>query len=120
MAEGYSGSKQSNEKLQRDMGNVAKSFTSDFRPIGLSVSDSGSISIDRSRLTHSVVSEQADRNIDVLNHFKDAIGRKADEASLDPMNYVSKVLIAYKNPGKNFVPPYISSVYSGMMIDRTC
>ena len=120
MAEGYSGSKQSNEKLQKDMGNVAKSFTSDFRPIGLSVSDSGSISIDRSRLTHSVVSEQADRNIDVLNHFKDAIGRKADEASLDPMNYVSKVLIAYKNPGKNFVPPYISSVYSGMMIDRIC
>jgi len=91
-------------------------------PIGLSVSDKGMIDVDRTKLTQSVVSEEADQNIGVLNRFKDAIGRKADEASLDPMNYVKKILVTYKNPisDKNLVCPYISSIYSGMMVDRIC
>ena len=102
------------------MGNIAKAYSPELDPMGLSVSDIGLITVDREKLTESVESEQADEHIDVLNHFKDAIGRKADEASLDPMNYVKKMLVAYKNPNsnKNFVCPYISSVYSGMMVDR--
>lgn len=119
-AERHSGTKQSNEKLLADMGNIAKAYSPELDPMGLSVSDIGLITVDREKLTESVESEQADEHIDVLNHFKDAIGRKADEASLDPMNYVKKMLVAYKNPNsnKNFVCPYISSVYSGMMVDR--
>ena len=122
MAENHSGMPSSNEKLLKDMGNVAKTFSSALRPLGLSVSDKGMISVDRTRLTESVVSKDADQNLGVLNRFKDAIGRKADEASLDPMNYVKKVLVTYKNPNssKNFVCPYITSVYSGMMVDRIC
>ncbi len=122
IAERHSGTKQSNEKLLKDMGNIAKAYSPALNPLGLSVSDTGEISVDRSKLSESVVSEEADENIDVLNHFKDAVGRKADEASLDPMNYVRKLLVAYKNPdsNKNFVCPYISSVYSGMMVDRVC
>lgn len=122
VAENHSGMPASNEKLLKDMGNVAKTFSSSLTPIGLSVSDKGMISVDRTRLTESVVSENADENIGVLNRFKDAIGRKADEASLDPMNYVKKILVTYKNPisVKNLVCPYISSIYSGMMVDRIC
>lgn len=122
IAENHSGMPSSNEKLLKDMGNVAKTFSSSLNPIGLSVSDKGMINVDRTRLTESVVSEDAAQNIGVLNRFKDAIGRKADEASLDPMNYVKKVLVTYKNPisDKNLVCPYITSVYSGMMVDRIC
>ena len=93
MAESHSGMPSSNEKLLKDMGNVAKTFSSALTPLGLSVSDKGMISVDRTRLTESVVSKDADQNLGVLNRFKDAIGRKADEASLDPMNYVKKVLV---------------------------
>ena len=122
IAEHHSGMPASNEKLLKDMGNVAKTFSSSLDPIGLSVSDKGMIDVDRTKLTQSVVSEEADQNIGVLNRFKDAIGRKADEASLDPMNYVKKILVTYKNPisDKNLVCPYISSIYSGMMVDRIC
>lgn len=122
VAENRSGKKLSNEKLLKDMGNVAKTYSSAFEPLGLTVSDKGMISVDRTRLKQSVTSEESAENIGVLNRFKDAIGRKADEASLDPMNYVKKVLVTYKNPNspKNFVCPYISSVYSGMMVDRVC
>jgi len=119
-AEVNSGSPISNEKLLKDMGNIAKAFSENLEPIGLSVGDHGVIDIDRDALTRSVISNEADENIKVLNHFKDAIGRKADEASLDPMNYIKKILVTYKNPGKNFVTPYVSSVYSGMMMDQIC
>ncbi len=122
VAENHSGMPASNEKLLKDMGNVAKAFSSSLNPLGLSVSDQGMITVDRAKLTESVIAEDADKNLNVLNRFKDAIGRKADEASLDPMNYVKKVLVTYKNPNstKNFVCPYITSVYSGMMVDRIC
>lgn len=122
IAEHYSDMPASNEKLLKDMGNVAKTFSSSLNPFGLSVSEKGIISVDKTKLTESVLSEKSDEAIDVLNHFKDAVGRKADEASLDPMNYVKKILVAYKNPNstKNYVCPYISSVYSGMMVDRIC
>lgn len=122
IAEDHSGMPTSNEKLLRDMGNVAKTFSPSLYPLGLSVSDRGMIEVDLPKLTESVVADDAKENLGVLNRFKDAIGRKADEASLDPMNYVKKVLVTYKNPNstKNFVCPYISSVYSGMMVDRVC
>ena len=122
VADNHSETKLSNQKLLRDMGSIAKMYSPDFYPMGLSVSKMGMISVDRAVLSQSVVSEDAGQNLDVLNRFKDAIGRKADEASLDPMNYVIKMLVTYKNPNsvKNFVCPYISSVYAGMMVDRIC
>lgn len=122
IADKYKDSRQSNEKLLKDMGTVSKTFSSSLSPMGLSVSDNGQITVDRDKLKNSIVSKQAGQNLDVLNRFKDALGRKADEASLDPMSYVSKTLVVYRNPNsaKNLVTPYISSVYAGMMVDRIC
>lgn len=122
IADKYKDSRQSNEKLLKDMGTVSKTFSSSLSPIGLSVSDNGQIAINRDQLKSSITSKHAGQSLDVLNRFKDAVGRKADEASLDPMSYVSKTLVVYRNPNsaKNLVTPYISSVYAGMMVDRIC
>jgi flagellar hook-associated protein 2 len=58
----------------------------------------------------------------VLNRFRDALGNSANQASINPMRYVNKVIVSYKhpNPEKNFATPYISSWYAGMMVDRVC
>lgn len=119
-AETYSGSNEANRKLLSDMGNVAKTYSSQFAPLGLDVAPNGTIDVDYEQLTKSIVSSDSDSNLDILNRFKDALGRKAEAATIDPMNYVNKVLVAYKNPGKNFVNPYETSIYSGMMLDRIC
>ena len=122
IADKYKDSNQTNEKLLKDMGAVSKTFSSSLSTMGLFVTDNGQITIDRNKLEKSIVSKHAGHNLDVLNQFKDAVGRKADEASLDPMSYVSKTLVVYRNPNslKNLVTPYISSVYAGMMVDRIC
>ena len=78
------------------------------------------ISIDDELLTETVSSDDFDQKLSVLNDFKNLLNMKANNASLDPMKYVEKVLVTYKNPGKTFVTPYITSIYSGMMMDEYC
>ncbi len=107
-------------KLLRDMKNFTRPYRNDLEAIGLETTENGCISVDRSLLTDAVTSEDADECFTLLNRFKDDLNVQASKASIDPMNYVNKILIAYKNPGHNFAAPYITSIYSGMMLDRYC
>ena len=121
-ANNYADAKESSGTLLGDMSKVAKRFYNDFSVMGLNVEEDNSLSVDRDMLTDSISHGDIAHTFDVLNSFRDALGRKADQASIDPMNYVSKILIAYKHPdpNKNFAAPYITSMYSGMMVDRFC
>ena len=42
---------------------------------------------------------------------------KADDISINPMNYVNNKIVAYKNPYKPVNDPYNLSAYSGMMFN---
>ena len=85
--------------------------------MGLIVGENGSITIDKDILSRAVDPSRAENTFATLSQFRDAVGNKADNAAINPMNYVNKVVVAYKNPGHNFATPYISSIYSGMMLD---
>ena len=52
--------------------------------------------------------------------FSSSLLRKSDQVSLNPMDYVDKKIVAYKNPGHNFISPYTTSAYSGMMFNSYC
>lgn len=119
LSHNYENTQQSN-KLLRDMSGVAKSHYNELESIGLEIKDDGYISVDRNLLTDAVTSEDAKSCFSVLNEFKNELNEKAAYASIDPMNYVNKILVAYKKPGPNFATPYITSVYSGMMLDQYC
>lgn len=111
---------QSSNKLLRDMEGVAKSYHNELEAVGLQMDSDGYITIDRNLLTDAVTAKDSKESFSVLNRFKDSLNEKAASASIDPMNYVSKVLVAYKNPGHNFSTPYVISIYSGMMLDCYC
>lgn len=116
----YSNSQQS-DKLFHDMEGIAKMRYNELESIGLQLNEDGRISVDRSLLTDAVSSEDAGNCFSLLNEFKDELNERAVHVSIDPMRYVDKVLVAYKNPSRhNFATPYITSVYSGMMLDRYC
>ena len=115
----YSDSQESN-KLLRDMAGVTRPYRNELEAIGLQVNQDGKIDVDRSLLTDAVTAPDAKDCFSLLNEFKEGLNETAAKASIDPMNYVSKILIAYKNPIHNFATPYITSVYSGMMLDRFC
>jgi flagellar hook-associated protein 2 len=111
---------QQSGKLLHDMTSVAKNYYNELEAVGLNIEDNGYISIDRSLLTDAVTAPDAADCFSLLNDFKDSLSDKASSVSIDPMNYVKKILIAYKNPGHNFATPYITSIYSGMMLDQYC
>ena len=55
-----------------------------------------------------------------VKDFANSLMRKTNQISLNPMQYVNKTIVAYKNPGRNFATPYITSAYSGMMFNSYC
>ena len=115
-AESYS--EEDGNKLLNDMASLSRNNQASLEYIGLMVGDNGSITIDRDILARAVEPNRADNTFSTLKQFRDAIGNKADNVSINPMNYVNKVVVAYKNPGHNFATPYITSIYSGMMLDQ--
>ena len=114
------GEEQQGNRLLNDMRSVTLNYNSELEAIGLCSQDDGRIKVDRALLADAISSVDAKESFSVLNAFKDALNDKASNASINPMNYVNKIIVAYKNPGHNFAAPYISSIYAGMMLDRRC
>ena len=114
------GEEQQGSRLLNDMRSVTLNYNSELEAIGLCSQDDGRIRVDRALLADAISSDDAKESFSVLNAFKNALNDKASNASINPMNYVNKIIVAYKNPGHNFAAPYISSIYAGMMLDRRC
>lgn len=119
-ADKYSDSQPQSAKLSHDMSSAAFSLQNNLESLGLLVEENGQISVDKALLEDAVSSGDSKENFSVLNDFKNILHNKATNASLDPMQYVNKIIVTYKNPGKGLVTPYITSVYAGMMLDRYC
>ena len=105
-------------KLYIEMSSISKNRRETLGSIGLEVAENGSISLNKEVLEEAISPERSDETFGILSRLKGAISAKADKAAINPMNYVNKIIVAYKNPGKTFPAPYFSSVYSGMMLDR--
>ena len=105
-------------KLLNEISGLSRARKESLADIGLMVADNGFISLDKEVLTEAITPERSEETFATLSRFKSAIGAKADNVAINPMNYVNKKVVAYKNPGKTWAAPYFSSVYSGMMLDR--
>lgn len=111
---------QNSTKLARDIGSVTRYYHNELESMGISIDANSHISIDRNLLADAVTAPDAAESFDTLNRFKDSLSKKTAYAFIDPMHYVDKLVVAYKNPGHNFATPYITSIYSGMMLDQYC
>jgi len=119
LAHAHTESRNSN-KLIRDMSSVARNYHNELEAIGINIEDDSRLTIDRSLLTDAVTAPDSEQTFSILNSFKDDLHERSTMAFIDPMNYVNKLVVAYKNPGHNFATPYITSIYSGMMLDQYC
>lgn len=119
-ADKYSDSQNKSMHLLHDMSSAAFSLRNNLEPLGLLVDSHGAISIDKALLEDAVNLEHPDESFSVLNDFKNLLDERATSASLNPMKYVDKVVVVYKNPNKTLVTPYITSIYAGMMMDQYC
>ena len=106
-----------NEKLKKDFAGIAKSYNHLLNENGLSVTDNGTIAVDRDAIISAADNGTLGDIFSGLNSFKQAVQKKAEDISLNPMDYVNNKIIAYKNPLRPTNDPYNLSAYTGMIFD---
>lgn len=106
-----------NEKLKKDFAGIAKSYNHLLNENGLSVTDNGTIAVDRDAIISAADNGTLGDIFSGLNAFKQAVQKKAEDISLNPMDYVNNKIIAYKNALRPTNDPYNLSAYTGMIFD---
>ncbi|MCL2051987.1 MAG: flagellar capping protein [Lachnospiraceae bacterium] len=111
-----------------EMRGIARLYEEEIAHLGLSINDDGLLNVtDYAKLGESLTQEpggedlvSTNAGLQTLKSFTNAILRKSNQITLNPMEYVDKKIVAYKNPSRSFVNPYMTSAYSGMMFNGYC
>ena len=116
----YSDSEPRSDSLVREMQHIAGAYSEDMERIGIAVDDDGNLSVDEKKLGNAIAMEDMESSVSSLKQFSNAMLRKSRQVSLNPINYINKTVVEYKNPGKNFNSPYVASAYAGLMFNSYC
>lgn len=108
-------------QLVNELKGIAGVYSNSLESMGVTLTEDGSLSVDQDLLRRTATqSEDINETFGSLKNLSGSLIRKSDQIALNPMNYVQKTIVAYKNPGHNFISPYITSAYSGMMFNSYC
>jgi len=89
--------------------------------MGLALQKDGTLSVDDTKLKKTAIeSEDISQTFDYIKEFSGMLLRKTNQVTLNPMDYVDKTIVAYKNPHRSYVSPYATSAYTGMMFNGYC
>ena len=109
------------DALARELKGISGVYSNAMESTGLDRAEDGTLTLNKDTLKQAI--QQSDDLKDTFSYLKDfsnALMRKSNQVSINPMEYVNKTVVAYKNPGHNFVSPYTQSAYSGMMFNSYC
>ncbi len=109
------------QQLVREMNEITSLYNDSFEQMGITFQEDGLLSVDKAVMSDSISqSEDLDQTFGFLKGFTSQLLRKTTQVSIDPMNYVEKTMVVYKNPHRTFFSPYITSAYSGMLFNGYC
>lgn len=120
-ASNYLGSQVRTTNLVQEMKGIAGLYHNSMESMGLNMAEDGTLEVDSALLKETALqSEDISETFSYLKDFSSSLMRKSSQISLNPMDYVDRKIVAYKNPGHNYVSPYTTSAYSGMMFNSYC
>ena len=114
----YGKSHSLSNRLVSEVGGIASRYHNQMESMGITIQSDNTLSIDDNLLHTAATSGSL--SFQALKEFSDELLQKTVQVSINPMNYVNRTIVAYKNPGHNFASPYITSAYSGMMFNSYC
>ena len=121
MAVSYQEQQSRSRRLLSEMRGIVSHYQAPLEELGVRMEEDGQMSVDSSLLKQSAEeSRDISQTFRILKDFSKSLLRKTDQVSIDPMEYVNRTVVAYKNPGKSFASPYTTSAYSGMMFNFFC
>lgn len=117
----YTETQSRSKLLAGEVKGIGSYYSQFFSSMGINFEDDGTLSVDEDKL-HSIADESDDLSstFGALKDFSNSLLRKSNQITLNPMEYVQRTVVAYKNPGHNFASPYTTSSYSGMMYNFYC
>lgn len=116
----YGDKQPKSNRLVQELGSISRYYAQGLTAAGLNLNLDGTLEVDSEAVQKTATSSDARNAFSSIMDFTHSLVRKSSQISLDPMNYVNNIVVAYKNPGKNFATPYITSAYSGMMFNSYC
>lgn len=116
----YKDSMAKSNALMDEMHGIAGLFSDDMNSMGISLSDDGLMNIDKDKLSNAIIADESGQGVNTLKEFSNAMMRKTRQVSLNPVAYINKTVVEYKNPGKTFSNPYTASAYAGLMFNSYC
>lgn len=116
----YRESQSGSRMLIGEMQNIAGLYSEQMESLGITVNEKGMMDIDKERLGRAIIEGEGEKAVSSLKQFSGAVLRKSKQISVNPVNYMNKTIVEYKNPGKNFLSPYMASAYAGMMFNSYC
>lgn len=120
-AASYLDSQSQSGKLVKEMKSIASLYHNSMESMGLNMQEDGTMKVDSSLLKQTANdADSITETFSYIKDFSDMLLSKSNQVSLNPMNYVDRTIVAYKNPGRSFVSPYTTSAYSGMMFNGYC
>ncbi|MDO4966644.1 MAG: flagellar capping protein [Lachnospiraceae bacterium] len=119
-AAAYLDSQPYSNRLMREMNSISSLYKDNLSSIGLNIADNGTIELNKDALANTAQGDDALQRFASIRSFTSSVLDKVNKVSIDPMAYTQKTVVAYKNPGKSFTSPYVTSNYSGMMFSSYC
>ncbi len=116
----YQETQQPSRHITREFNKISGFYQEQMNKLGISPNEDGTLSLDGDKLNEAVALEESPEALSSLKHFSQSVLRKSDQISLNPINYVNKVVVAYKNPSHTLYSPYVASAYAGMLFNNYC
>ena len=107
-------------KLHDALSGIVSEYKNVLEANGLEAGDDGLLSVNEEKLKSSAKNGSLLGTLSQLGKFKDAVQQKAHDVMINPMEYINKVVVSYKNPKRPSADPYTTSIYSGMMYNSYC
>ncbi|MBR6325169.1 MAG: flagellar filament capping protein FliD [Lachnospiraceae bacterium] len=117
----YLSTQAKSRQLAGELTGIARHYSAALADLGITMAEDGTMSVDAEKLQKTADSStDLGRTFRTLRDFSGSLVRKTDQVALNPMEYVQRTVVAYKNPGHNFASPYAASSYTGMMFNYYC
>ena len=121
VASSYLETQAKSRQLVNELKGIAGVCNTSLTSMGITQNDDGILQINTDQLRQTALqSQDFTETFGSLKNLSGMLLRKSDQVALNPMDYVRKTVVAYKNPGHNYVSPYTTSAYSGMMFNSYC
>lgn len=116
----YSADVMKTNNLFTELNGITRTYQSEMEKMGISLEKGGTLGMDKDVLTDYITNSNGPDSVEVIKKFTSSILRKSNQISVNPVEYLNKTVVAYKNPGKNYTSPYTASAYSGFMFNSYC